>query len=35
MPGVVYDFINKRRQQLRQLRELESQVTFVQMPPAS
>jgi ClpP class serine protease len=35
MPGVVYDFINRRREQLRKLRELEYQVTFVQVsqPP--
>jgi hypothetical protein len=33
--GIVYDLINKRREQLRRLRELESHVTFVQVgPPA-
>jgi hypothetical protein len=29
--GVIYEFINKRREQLRRLRELETQVTFVQV----
>jgi hypothetical protein len=31
VPGIVYDFINRRREQLRKLRELEYQVTFVQV----